>query len=266
MTPLSKFLAFSSCYPSFSFFFHSTRTLELALSLEPKVIHLNQDALHLFNLALVGCACGALVDLFKAAYGYPETEEKKAQAKEFEQLERQLSDAEEEVQVLEVEEDKKDHERIFSHPFQAKPSTSAAQPSEPPQKPKTKASKCIIPELVDPDTKRKQTAKKSHFSWMTYPDYVRLVDATPLYPITSVKLCWTGVTPEMFTTGHIKEGSARVSVYSCSLYVPGVHSFHSCDMMKHLKVVHANDAHVFYDDMPDLSGMQAQDVSHELAE
>ena len=35
-------------------------------------------------------------------------------------------------------------------------------------------------------------------------------------------------------------------------------------MMKHLNVVHANDAHVFYDDMPDLSGMQAQDVSHEL--
>ena len=30
--------------------------------------------------------------------------------------------------------------------------------------------------------------------------------------------------------------------------------------------MHANDAHVFYDDMPDLSGMQAQDVSHELIE
>ena len=37
-------------------------------------------------------------------------------------------------------------------------------------------------------------------------------------------------------------------------------------MMKHLKVVHANDAHVFYDNMPDLSDMQAQDVLHELAE
>ena len=36
--------------------------------------------------------------------------------------------------------------------------------------------------------------------------------------------------------------------------------------MKHLEVVHANDAHLFYDDMSDLSGMQAQDVSHELAE
>ena len=156
-------------------------------------------------------------------------------------------------------------------------------------------------ELVDPDTKRKQTAKKRRISQMTYLDHVRLVDATPLYPTTSVKLCWTRVMPEMFTTGHIKKGSARVSVYSCSLYVSssasqkcnystsnsgqmgthvcrchlgiciqckkcGVCSFHTCNMMKHLKVMHANDAHVFYDDMPDLSSMQAQDILHELAE
>ena len=154
---------------------------------------------------------------------------------------------------------------------------------------------------MDPDTKRKQTAKKSRISQMTYPDHVKLVDATPLYPTTSVKLCWTGVMPEMFTAGHTKEGSARVFVYSCSLYVPGlasqkcnystsnsgqmgmhirrchlgicvqckkcgVCSFRTCNMTKHLKVVHANDAHLFYDDMPDLSAMQAQDVSQELAE
>ena len=252
-------------------------------------------------MALAGYVCGALINPFKATYGYPKTEEQKAQAKEFEQLKCQFSNAEEEVQVLEVEGDKKDQEKIFSHPFQAKPSTPVVQPSEPLQKPKTKAFKRITPEPVDPDTKRKQTAKKSCISQMTYPDRVRLVDATPLYPTTSVKLCWTGVTPKMFTTGHIKEGSARVSVYSCSLYVPssaskkcnystsnsgqmgthvcrchlgiciqckkcGVCSFHTCDMMKHWKVVHANDAHVFYDDMPDLSGMQAQDISHELTE
>ena len=30
--------------------------------------------------------------------------------------------------------------------------------------------------------------------------------------------------------------------------------------------MHANDAHVFYDDMLDLSGMQTQDVLHELIE
>ena len=105
----------------------------------------------------------------------------------------------------------------------------------------------------------------------------------------------------MFTADYIKEGSARVSVYSCLLYVPGsasqkcnystsnsgqigthIHRYHlgiciqckkcgvrsvcTCDMTKHLKVMHANDAHLFYDDMPDLSGIQAQDVSHELAE
>ena len=46
----------------------------------------------------------------------------------------------------------------------------------------------------------------------------------------------------------------------------GVCLFCTCDMMKHLKVVHANDAHLFHDDIPDLSGMQAQDILQELAE
>ena len=37
-------------------------------------------------------------------------------------------------------------------------------------------------------------------------------------------------------------------------------------MTQHLKDVHRDDAHVFYDQMPDLSGMQAEDVSGEMAE
>ena len=74
---LTNFLFFLTLSLIF-FFFQSTRTLELTLSLEAKVICLKQDALHLFNLALAGCACGALVDLFEATYGYPETEEQKA--------------------------------------------------------------------------------------------------------------------------------------------------------------------------------------------
>ena len=50
--------------------FQSTRTLELAPHMEAHMIHLKQDAHHLFNLAVMGCACGALVDLFELAYGY----------------------------------------------------------------------------------------------------------------------------------------------------------------------------------------------------
>ena len=37
-------------------------------------------------------------------------------------------------------------------------------------------------------------------------------------------------------------------------------------MTKYLKSVHKNDAHIFYEQLPDLSGMQAEDVSGELAE
>ena len=60
---------------------------------------------------------------------------------------------------------------------------------------------------------------------MTYPDHMKLADATPLYPTTSVKLCWTGVMPEMFAADYLEEGSARVSVYSCLLYIPGLASW-----------------------------------------
>ena len=281
--------------------------------MEARVVHLRQDALHLLNLAISRCACGALVDLFEAAYGYPKSAEAKHRAKEFKELECQLSDKDEEVRIIEPEQDLKEQEELFPHPFQknppmpSKPSTSQSlepegkAPASKPESQGKKTLKWIIPAPTPSGNRKQEIAMKSCISWMTYPDHMKLADATPLYPTTLVKLCWTGVTPEMFAADYIKEGSARVSVYSCLLYVPGsaswkcnystsnsgqigtcihrchlgiciqckkcgVYSFCTCDMMKHLKVVHANDAHLFYDDIPDLSGMQAQDVSHELAE
>ena len=53
------------------------------MNIEARVVCLKQDTLHLFYLAIAGCACGALVDLFEAAYGYPESIEVKYRAKEF---------------------------------------------------------------------------------------------------------------------------------------------------------------------------------------
>ena len=112
--------------------------------------------------------------------------------------------------------------RIYS-PTLSRPSHLLLPPNplNPDRNPRPKLPNALPPESMDTDTKRKQTAKKNHISQITFPAHVKLVDATPLYPTTSIKLCWTGVMPEMFTTGHIKEGSARVSVYSCLLYVPG---------------------------------------------
>ena len=46
--------------------------------MEAQVVRLKQDALRCFNLAIAGCACGALVNLFKLACGYPESEEQKS--------------------------------------------------------------------------------------------------------------------------------------------------------------------------------------------
>ena len=67
-----------------------------------------------------------------------------------------------------------------------------------------KAPKCIQPVPVSSGDRKHQIAKKSRISQMAYPDRVNLADATPLYPTTSIKLCWTGVTPEMFTTDSRK--------------------------------------------------------------
>ena len=327
-TPLGVSISNFSVFPSFSNYINfkhsliknfdnlfstlqSTQTLELALNMEA---HLKQDTLCLFNLTIVGCACGALVDLFKAAHGYPESAESKCQAKEFEELEHQLLDKDEEIRVIEPEQDLKEQEELFPHPFQKNPpalvSTSKFTTNQPPEskdkvpvsKPEgqgKKAPKWIKPVPASSGDCKHEIAKKSHVSWMTYPDRVKLADAAPLYLTTSIKLCWTGVTPEMFAADYIKEGGAKVSIYSCKLFVSGssswkcnysttnsgqigthihrcylglciqckkcgVHSFHTCNIIRHLKVMHVNDAHVFYDDMPDLSGMQAQDVSHEL--
>ena len=142
---------------------------------------------------------------------------------------------------------------------------------------------------------------------MIYPDLMKLRNATSLYPTTSIKLCWTGVTLEMFHSEYVSQpssksaGNTKVSRYSCHLYVPksanqfcnystsnagqmgmhihhcylgicikcracGVKSFCTCNMTKHLKSVHKNNAHIFYEQLSDLGGMQAEDVSGKLAE
>ena len=205
----------------------STWTLELALNMEARVVHLKQDALHLFNLAIVGCACSALVDLFEATYEYPELAESKCLAKESEELECQLLDKDEEVRVIEPEQDLKEQEKFFSHPFQKDPpalvSTSKSTANQPPESedkvPESKqesqgkkAPKWIKPVPVSSGNHKHQITKESRISQMAYPDRIKLADATPLYLTTSIKLCWTGVTPEMFTTDYIKEGSTKVSV------------------------------------------------------
>ena len=75
---------------------------------------------------MAGCSCGTLVDLFEMAYVYPKSEEPKRQAKEFEHLERQFSDQDDEVQVLDPEQDEKEQEKKLQHPFQAGPSSSGS--------------------------------------------------------------------------------------------------------------------------------------------
>ena len=68
-------------FPSLLLSFQSSRTLELALHLEAKVIALKQDALQLMNVDLVGTTCGQLLSVMEFAFGYPESQESKDWAK-----------------------------------------------------------------------------------------------------------------------------------------------------------------------------------------
>ena len=67
-------------------------------------------------------------------------------------------------------------------------------------------------------------------------------------------------------------GQMGTHIFHCHLSICikckafGMKPFHTCDMTQHLKYIHRDDAHVFYDQMPNLSGMQAEDVSGEMAE
>ena len=55
------------------FLFQANQVLELALHLEKTVINLKINALQMWNVALVGMACGNLLTLIENAYGYPES-------------------------------------------------------------------------------------------------------------------------------------------------------------------------------------------------
>ena len=100
--------------------------------MEAHVTQLKQDALRLFNLTVAGCACGALVDLFELAYGYPESDEQKRKAGEFEKLQRQFSNNGDQITILEPEQDRLEQAKQFSHPFQQTPSVVAGTSKDTP--------------------------------------------------------------------------------------------------------------------------------------
>ena len=180
--------------------------------MEASVVPLKQDALRLFNLTVASCACRALVDLFKLAYGYPKSDKQKKRAQKFEKLEGQFSDNDKEITILEPEQDRLEQAEEFMHPFQQAPPVVAGTSKDTLTNVKSKESekkptKRIVPQSVD--VHRKQIVKKSHTTRITYPDVKKLKDATSFYPTTSIKLCWTGVTPEMFKTEYIQQASSK---------------------------------------------------------
>ena len=175
------------CYQIFPFVlsFQSSRTLELALHLESKVIALKQDAVRLMNIALAGTACGQLLSVMEFAFGYPESQESKDRAQQLEELERKFesdNDSPADEDAITKEQDVQD---------------AAAQ----------------FPDTTEPKAKRR------HFGQCqdTLKDLTPLGKAAPLLPSTTVKLSKTGVSRHQYTS---REESKGQSIYRCKLLKP----------------------------------------------
>ena len=76
------------------FLFQANRVLELALHLEKTVINLKIDALRMWNVALVGMACGNLLTLIENAYGYPESRQSIKHGQYLETVEQEFAENE----------------------------------------------------------------------------------------------------------------------------------------------------------------------------
>ena len=163
------------------FVFQSTRTLELALHLESKVIKLKQDALRLMNIMLAGSACGQILTLFEFAFGYPESQKSKERGKQLEEREHHFN-AEEEPLADEDTMAKADDEK-----------EAAAQ--------------------FDDGAPR---AKKQCFGQCRddLKDLVPISKAVPIVPSTTVKLSKTGVPHSYYSWREASEGQ---SIYKCLL-------------------------------------------------
>ena len=244
-------------------FLQSTRTLELTLHLEQKVIKLKQDGLHLMNVALVGTACGQILSLFEYAFGYPESQESKERGKELEELERHF----------ETDEESLGEEFTVSKAEDVVEAT--AQFADAPPK-----------------------AKQHRFGQChdDLPDLLPLNKAVPIIPLTTIKLSETGVPRAYYSD---QEGSEGQSIYKCYLKHPGtettcsywsaqlaamtthIHrkhlkvcvkcclcckrSYSTTTIAKHLKLIHRDQQNEWFDPTPLLEGDKIEVTNAVLA-
>ena len=226
--------------------FQANRLLELALHLERSVISLKMDALRLWNIALDGTACGNLLSMIENTYGYPKTRQSKEEGLYFETVDRDFKE-----------------NASDAEPAVGLVSKEAAETQE-------KSSSSLPP-------------KKCQKTSSQGPDKVKLKQATPIIPSTSIGLHQTGV-PSHYVSERVgsKEtmGSEKQSVYRCMFsgcdYITAQHaqchthvhckhlgvqcrlcphqSYHSVDIQKHLKIVHRDEEDHWFEPTPELEG------------
>ena len=214
--------------------------MEFALHLEKTVINLKIDALRLWNIALAGTACGNLLSLIEDAYGYPESKESILRGEYLETVEREFPEN--------------------------------APDAEP-------AAGLVSKEATDAEASGGRALPVKRRRLSQGPDKVKLKDATPIIPSTTVSLHQTGVSDK-----HVSErvGSQNQSVYhcmvsgcdyvtaqfaQCNTHVRRKHlgvcvqcrlcsrrSFRSVDIQKHLRDVHRDSENQWFEPTPQLEG------------
>ena len=175
----------------YCFYFQSTRTLELGLALEAKVIKLKQQSIKMFQVALLGCACGRLIELLQNAFGYPESLESKLLGKAYENIERKFEEDEGDKASKASSKGSKRSVKVDAEGFVVTPAASGKSPP----------------------------AKRRRFrgSAETLPDLCKLADALPIVPVTSTPVSETGVDPRSYK----RVSGEGQSVYYCRMTIPG---------------------------------------------
>ena len=222
------------------FLFQANRVLELALHLEKTVINLKIDALRMWNIALVGMACGNLLTLIENAYGYPES--------------RQSIECGQYLETVEWEFAENEPDAEPAKGLASKEAATAKATSQPP-----------------PAKRRKQLPQG--------PDKCKLQLTGAVIPTTMIHLHQTGV-PKKYISERVSAEDQSIykcmdsgcpyltaQFAQCCTHIHkkhlGVcikcqlcdcHSFRSVDIQKHLKDVHMNNEDKWFEPVSELEG------------
>ena len=209
--------------------------------MEISALRLKQSALHLWNIALAGTACGRLLHLLEDLFGLPESEMSKREGARLES------------------------------------STYATEPETTEEKAATVTESTVSESATPPPLKRRKVLEMIARNPKTFTDKCKnIADASGYFPTSSIALNATGVNEDL-----VEKPDEKLSVYRCVLcfycaeqcgqlftHVRRVHlgvciacrlcnyrTYRGVDMRSHLCKTHPTDEEEWLEPLPDLEGV-----------